>query len=223
MEGKDWRKKTQEKELQQSQGLQQQDLQFQLLMTSRIVMMSSLLTDPGGYTLETPCSSGVTPPSFNMTPTSRKKPVEEGVRKLSTTNKSNILVIKRESQLIELVPGYGAMLTQRQLDDVEGESNQSPTRLIRNLMSAFFTREVLAKTSYYGSRLNDPLNKDILGACISKYKHATSFYYIYVPTENGPEVEAAALEFEKCSYVTNDCYNDIHGDMADILAVLFHS
>ncbi|XP_019860258.1 PREDICTED: uncharacterized protein LOC100637058 isoform X2 [Amphimedon queenslandica] len=118
-----------------------------------------------GSSNETRCSSGVTPPSFNITPTSRKKPVE-GVRKLSTTNKSNISVIKREPQLIELVPGYGVMLTQRQLDDVEGESNQSPTRLIRNLMSAFFTREVLAKSSCYGSRLNDPLDKDILGACI---------------------------------------------------------
>uniref|UniRef100_A0A1X7TKJ5 Fibronectin type-III domain-containing protein n=1 Tax=Amphimedon queenslandica TaxID=400682 RepID=A0A1X7TKJ5_AMPQE len=32
--------------------------------------------------------------------------------------------------------------------------------------------------------------------------HITVLYY--VPTENGPEVEAAALEFEKCSYVTND-------------------
>ena len=60
------------------------------------------------------------------------------------------------------------MLTQRQLDDVEGESNQSPTRLIRNLMSVFFTHEVLAKSSCYGSRLNSPLDRDILGACISK-------------------------------------------------------
>ena len=58
------------------------------------------------------------------------------------------------------------MLTQRQLDDVEGESNQSPTRLIRNLMSVFFIREVLAKYSY-GSRLHSPLDRDILGACIS--------------------------------------------------------
>ena len=60
------------------------------------------------------------------------------------------------------------MLTQRQLDDVEGESNQSPTRLIRNLMSVSFTREVLAKSSCYGSCLNSPLDRDILGACISK-------------------------------------------------------
>ena len=45
----------------------------------------------------------------------------------------------------------------------------------------------------------------------SMTEHKVSLWYntvtqcmYYVPTENGPEVEAAALEFEKCSYVTND-------------------
>ena len=50
------------------------------------------------------------------------------------------------------------------------ESNGSPTRLIRNLISVFFGREQLSRSSCYGSRHNDALDKDILLACISKYK-----------------------------------------------------
>ena len=73
-----------------------------------------------------------------------------------------------EPTKLELVPGYGVMITQRQLDEAEGESNGSPTRLIRNLMSVFFSREELARSSCYGSRLNAALVKDILLACISE-------------------------------------------------------
>ena len=59
------------------------------------------------------------------------------------------------------------MLTQRQLDEAVSECNGSPTRLIRNLISVFFTREELAQSSCYGSRQNHPLDKDILSACFS--------------------------------------------------------
>ena len=76
------------------------------------------------------------------------------------------------------MPRYGVMLTQRQLDEVDGESNQSPTRLIRNLMSVFFSREELARSSCYGSHQNSPLDNDILGACISK-KTMCSPYFNY--------------------------------------------
>ena len=69
---------------------------------------------------------------------------------------------------MELVTGYGVMVTQRQLDEAEGESNGSPTRLIRNLISVFFSREELARSSCYGSRQNPALDKDILLACISE-------------------------------------------------------
>lgn len=69
--------------------------------------------------------------------------------------------------MIELVPGYGVMLSQRQLDEAVDNSNNSGTRLIRNLMSAFFPKEVLAKFSALG-RINTALDKDIVAACLSK-------------------------------------------------------
>ena len=62
----------------------------------------------------------------------------------------------------------GVMATKRQLDEAEGESNSSPTRLIRNLMSVFFSREELACSSCYGSRVNVALDRDIVLACISE-------------------------------------------------------
>ena len=62
------------------------------------------------------------------------------------------------------------MISQRQLDEAEGESNRSPTRLIRNLISVFFSREQLAHSSCYGSRHNAALDKDSMLVCISKYK-----------------------------------------------------
>lgn len=63
--------------------------------------------------------------------------------------------------MVELVPGYGIMLSQRQLDEAIDNSADSPTRLIRNLMSAFFP-------SALGGRINKALDKDIVAACLSK-------------------------------------------------------
>ena len=77
-------------------------------------------------------------------------------------------IVQMEPSKLELVTGYGVMITQRQLDEAERESNGSPTRLIRNLMSTFFTHEELARSSCYGTRKNKPLDKDILSACISE-------------------------------------------------------
>ena len=65
---------------------------------------------------------------------------------------------------MELVPGYGVLLSQRQLGEVEGASNGSPTRLVRNLISAFFSREELANHSCYGTRMNPDLDRDIVSA-----------------------------------------------------------
>ena len=76
--------------------------------------------------------------------------------------------MQMEPMKLEFVPGYGIMVTQRQLDQAEEESNGSPTQLVRNLMSVFFSREVLARSSCYGSRQNAALDKDILLACISE-------------------------------------------------------
>ena len=70
--------------------------------------------------------------------------------------------------MIEPVPGYGVMLSQRQLDEAVDNSNNSGTRLVRNLMSAFFPKEVLAKSSALGGRINTALDKDIVAACLSK-------------------------------------------------------
>ena len=71
--------------------------------------------------------------------------------------------------MIELVPGYGIVLTQRQLDEAISSSGPSPTKLIRNLISVFFTPTVLATSSCCGSRMNQALDEDVVAACISKF------------------------------------------------------
>ena len=70
--------------------------------------------------------------------------------------------------LVELVKGYGVKCTQRQLDEVEANSNGSATRMIRNFMGTFFTEEVLGRSSCYGNKKNEKLDQDIIAACISK-------------------------------------------------------
>ena len=66
---------------------------------------------------------------------------------------------------MELVAGYGVYLTQRQLD--EAINCSSTTKLIRNLMRVFFSREVLA-SSVLGKCSNPALDKHIVSACIHK-------------------------------------------------------
>ena len=92
--------------------------------------------------------------------------------------------------MVELVPGYGVYLSKMQLDEVEEESNNSPTKLIRNLISVFFPRAQLARSSAYGTRRNVALPRDILLACISKLlwciyqlQHKFSFPYDLIHTE----------------------------------------
>ena len=70
--------------------------------------------------------------------------------------------------MVELVPGYGVLLSQRQLDEALDNSAGSPTRLVRNLVSSFFTKEVLASSSALGGRVNKALDQDILAACLSE-------------------------------------------------------
>ena len=69
---------------------------------------------------------------------------------------------------IELVEGYGVYLSKRQLDEAVDQSNDSPTKLIRNLVSVFFTPSVMASSSCGGTRKFSALNKDIVAACIRK-------------------------------------------------------
>lgn len=71
--------------------------------------------------------------------------------------------------MVELVPGYGVRLSQRQLDEAIDNNSGSGTKLIRNLMSIFLSRETLASSSALGGRRNPALNQDIVGACLSKY------------------------------------------------------
>ena len=77
--------------------------------------------------------------------------------------------IQVDPKPIELVPGYGVYLTQKQLDAAVGNSNNSPTRLIRSLMSTFFTPDVLASSSACGTRRHKALDSDIVQACIRKF------------------------------------------------------
>ena len=64
---------------------------------------------------------------------------------------------------------YGVFLSRRQLDEAVAGSSNSPTKLIRNLLSVFFTRETLAGSSAFGSRTNPPLDREIVSACIHKF------------------------------------------------------
>ena len=72
-----------------------------------------------------------------------------------------------QANQVELVPGYGIYIAAKQLDEVKS-SGHSPTKLIRNLLTAFFEPQVLAASSALGSRKNPALNKDILDACFRK-------------------------------------------------------
>ena len=86
------------------------------------------------------------------------------IRILSTV----LYVLQTLPSMVELVPGYGVVLSQRQIDEAIDNSNNSPTRLIRHLISAFFTKEVLATSSALGGRKNNALDKDIVAACLSE-------------------------------------------------------
>ena len=81
-----------------------------------------------------------------------------------------------QPKAIELVPGYGVFLTQRQLDAAIDGANDTPTRLMRNLIGTFFTPEVLAVSSALGTRVHVGLDRDILDACIRKYTCACKIY-----------------------------------------------
>ena len=70
---------------------------------------------------------------------------------------------------LELVEGYGVYLTQKQYDEVIDQSGNSPTRMIRNLMTVFFKPTTLAQSSCLGKRgKHPPLNQDVVSACLSK-------------------------------------------------------
>ena len=84
--------------------------------------------------------------------------------------------LQTNPSLIELVKGYGVKCTQRQLDEVESNSSGSATKMIRNFMDAFFTEEELGQSSCYGSRNNKCLDRDVIAACISKYKLTILLY-----------------------------------------------
>lgn len=63
---------------------------------------------------------------------------------------------------------YGVYLAQRQLEEIEDQSYKSPTKLIRNLLTAFYKPTTLAESSCMDTRKYPPLNKDITRACFSK-------------------------------------------------------
>ena len=52
-------------------------------------------------------------------------------------------------KVIEIVPGYGITCTQRQIDEVEASSNNSPMKMVRLLLNVFFTEGELATSSCY--------------------------------------------------------------------------
>ena len=76
----------------------------------------------------------------------------------------NMFHLQTNPSYVELVKGYGVKCTQRQLDEVEANSNGSHTRMIRLFMDTFFTEEELAWSSCYGNRSNEKLDGDIIAA-----------------------------------------------------------
>jgi hypothetical protein len=94
-----------------------------------------------------------------------------------THGASPSLGYKVQPKSIELVPGYGVFLTQKQLDMAIDGAKNSPTRLIRNLMSVFFSPQTLATSSACGTRKHKALDSDIVQACIhyvrSQFQHVS--------------------------------------------------
>ena len=76
--------------------------------------------------------------------------------------------LQTNPSLIELVKGYRVRCTQRQLNEVEANSSGSATKVIRNFMETFFAEEELGRSSCYGNRSNESLDRDVTAACISK-------------------------------------------------------
>ncbi|CAI8039426.1 hypothetical protein GBAR_LOCUS21932, partial [Geodia barretti] len=98
------------------------------------------------------------------------RPSSAGPARMGTSPASS-QVYKVQPKAIELVPGYGVFLTQKQLDMAVDGAKNSPTRLIRNLMNVFFTPETLATSSACGTRKHKALDGDIVQACIRKCIH----------------------------------------------------
>ncbi len=67
--------------------------------------------------------------------------------------------------MVELVSGYDILISKRQPDEVLDSSANSRTRLLRNLLQVFFSKEVLAAI---GERRHKALVQDILTTCLSK-------------------------------------------------------
>ena len=66
------------------------------------------------------------------------------------------------------VPGYKVLISQPLKDEVIDCSSNSPTKLIRLLMNVYFTPDVLAVSSCFGSRKFQCLDKEIILACLSE-------------------------------------------------------
>ena len=93
------------------------------------------------------------------------------------------LHLQLEPTSLELVEGHGILILKKQLDAALAAAGQSPTKLIRNLMSTYFTPEVLGLSTALGSREKPGLDEDIVSACISKsVKH---MYYVHMQIDVG--------------------------------------
>ena len=74
-------------------------------------------------------------------------------------------------------------LSKRQLEEAIDQSNNSPTKLIRNLLTVFFTPSVLASSSCGGTRKFPCLNRDVIALVyVSLLIVCTSFIYIVLIT-----------------------------------------
>ena len=61
-----------------------------------------------------------------------------------------------EPKSIELVEGYGVVLTKRQLDCAVDCAGSSLTKLMRNILSVFFSADILVQSSALGEKEENP-------------------------------------------------------------------
>ena len=78
------------------------------------------------------------------------------------------LVYLQEQQKIEIVEGYGVYCTKLQLENAV-TSATNPTKLIRNLLGIFFSKDELAESTALGTRgSRKALDQTVLPACMRK-------------------------------------------------------
>jgi hypothetical protein len=98
---------------------------------------------------------------------------------------------------LNLLPVIGVYIASKQLDIIKSNSN-SATKLLRNLLVAFFTPQTLASSSVLGSRKTQPLDKCILNACFRKCIGIVCYLLIQLQCEGTARTILVDATNDKC-------------------------